>query len=205
MLVHTVQLLLAWLLLGLVLMFGKFVSGILLEAEARVLVTTWILVVRGNIDEAINLRVGTLLKMLISHVSLFLDACYLLIWHKIVIVSLRVEMRVNIRLLGALDCYLVSESSFWERLHFLFFRSMLGLTFIDSILVHNEHIVSIANRMLIRHFAGLCSSRRVLLIKHIFELSHALSLFDTEFLAFLVPAPLVYLRLGESGLLCDHE
>ena len=75
----------------------------------------------------------------------------------------------------------------------------------NSILVHNEHIVAVANRVRVCHFAGLCSSGGVLLIKYIFKLPHALGLLDTEFLAFLVPSPLVDLSLSQSSLLGDHE
>ena len=82
---------------------------------------------------------------------------------------------------------------------------VLWLPLVDSILVHNEHIVAVANCVLVGHFAGLCSSGGVLLVKYIFKLPHALGLLNTEFLAFLVPAPLVDLSLGESGLLGDHE
>ena len=81
---------------------------------------------------------------------------------------------------------------------------MLRLPLVDGILVHNEHIVAVANCVRICHFAGLCSSGGVLLIKYIFKLSHTLGLFDSEFLAFLVPTPLVNLSLGEGGLLGNH-
>ena len=75
----------------------------------------------------------------------------------------------------------------------------------DGILVHNEHIVAVANCVRICHFAGLCSSGGVLLVKHVFELPHALGLFDSEFLPFLVPTPLVNLSLSEGCLLGDHK
>lgn len=82
---------------------------------------------------------------------------------------------------------------------------MLWLPLVDGILVHNEHIVAVANSVLVCHFAGLCGSGGVLLVEYIFKLPHALGLLYTEFLAFLVPTPLVDLRFGESGFLGDHE
>lgn len=110
-------------------------------------------------------------------------------------------------LLWHLNFWLASEIDVIHRFHVgvLLLWSVLRLSFVDKVLMHGEQIVAIANCMLIWHFAGLCSSSRVLLIKHIFKLSHTLSLLDSEFLAFLVPTPLVDLGLGQSGLLGDHE
>ena len=42
--------------------------------------------------------------------------------------------------------------------------SVLWLSLVDCVLVHNEHIISVPDRVLIRHFAGLRCSGGVLLI-----------------------------------------
>ena len=85
--------------------------------------------------------------MLVRHSRLFLNR-RLLAWRNVEITALWVHGAVHASLL--LGSALLSEVCASEGLHgFSLLWGVFRLSFIDSILVHNEHIVSIANRMLV--------------------------------------------------------
>ena len=85
--------------------------------------------------------------MLVRHSRLFLNS-RLLAWRNVEITALRIHGAVHGGLL--LGSALLGEVCASEWLHgFRLLWRVFRLSFIDSVLVHNEHIVSISNRMLV--------------------------------------------------------
>lgn len=156
-----------------------------------------VLIVWSDIETTVQLRVGALQKVLISHGGRFFGSL-LMAGHKI-----HVVIGILRRFLASL-CSALSKS--WRRFDCVtFLWGKLWLPLWVGVLMHYQHIVAVTDCMLIWHFARLSCSGGVLLIEDILKLPHSFSLFDTKFLAFLVPAPLIDLSLSQRCLFGYHQ
>ena len=160
-------------------------------------VVTRVLIVWSDIETTVHLRVGALQKVLISHGGRFFGRL-LMAGHKI-----HVVIWILRRFLASL-CSALSKS--WRRFRRItFLWGKLWLPLWVGVLMHYQHIVAVTDCMLVWHFARLSGSGGVLLIENILKLPHSFSLFDTKFLAFLIPAPLIDLSLSQRGLFGNHK
>ena len=88
----------------------------------------------------------------------------LLTGHKVDIVALRIQVWLWVTLVRLQSALLRERGVVHEFQGVGLLWSVLWLSLVDCVLVHNEHIISVPTRVLIRHFAGLCCSGGVLLI-----------------------------------------
>ena len=160
------------------------------------IIVAWGFIVWSDIQTTVHPRVGALQEVLISHGGRFLGRL-LMAGHKI-----HVVIWILRRFLASLHSAL---SKSWRRFNTItFLWCQLWLPLWVGVLMHYQHIVAVTDCMLVWHFARLGCSGGVLLIENILKLPHSFSLFDTKFLAFLVPAPLVDLSLSQLGLFGYH-